>query len=177
MSRCPTFTFRVSIMSKWLAKHISTKVSFKITIRKRHFYIDIRWPWKWKKYFYLGFWEYERSKIIFLPSLQLVTRLNSQNRNETSLLMNSDTLICIWILAFPISIIQVSTPRKWSFLLHFGSLHDDWPPTTLISLEHNSLGETEWCEKRAFQLLKMRKMKVSWNIRTKCETDILLTVR
>ena len=115
MSRCPTFTFQVSIMSKWLAKHISTKVSFKITIRKWHVYIDIRWPWKWNQYFYLGIWEDERSKIIFLPSFQLVTRLNSQNRNETILLMNSDTLICIWILAFPIGIIQVSTPRKWSF--------------------------------------------------------------
>ena len=33
--------------------------------------------------------------IIFLPSFQIVTRLNSQNRNETSLLINSDTLICI----------------------------------------------------------------------------------
>ena len=39
MSRCPTFTFQVSIMSKWLAKHITTKVSFKITIRKRDVYI------------------------------------------------------------------------------------------------------------------------------------------
>ena len=118
MSRCPTFTFQVSIMSKWLSKHISSKVSFKITIRKRHVYIDIRWPWKWKRYFYLGIWKYERSKIIFLPSFQHVTRLNSQNRNETSLLMNSDKLICIWILAFPIGIIQVSTPRKWSILLN-----------------------------------------------------------
>ena len=36
MSRCPNFTFQVSIISKLLAKHISTKVSFKITIRKRH---------------------------------------------------------------------------------------------------------------------------------------------
>ena len=42
------------------------KISFKITIRKRHFYIDIRWPWKWNLYFYLGTWEDERSKIIFL---------------------------------------------------------------------------------------------------------------
>jgi len=80
MSRCPTFTLQVSIMSKWLAKHIITKVSFKITIRKRHVYIFIRWPWKWNQYFYLGFWEDERSKIIFLPSFQLVTRLNSQKR-------------------------------------------------------------------------------------------------
>ena len=126
---------------KCLAKHISTKVPFEITNRKRHVYIDIRWSWKWNQYFYLGIWEDERSKIIFLISFQLVTRLNSQNRNETSLLINSDTLICIWILAFPIGIFQVSTPRKWNFLLYFSSVHDYWPPTTLISLVHNSLGE------------------------------------
>ena len=177
MSRCPTFTFQVSIMSKILAKHISTKVSFKITIRNRHVYIDIHWPWKWNQYFYLGIWEDESSKIIFLPSFQLVTGLNTQKRSETFLLMNSDTLICIWILAFPIGIIQVSTRRKWIFLLHFSSFHDYWPPTTLISLVHNSLGEMEWCEKRAFQVLKMRKMKVSRNIKTKCVTEFLLTVR
>ena len=111
----PTLTFQVYIMSKWLAKHIRTKVSFKTTLRKIHVYIDIRWPWKWNQYFYLGIWEDERSKILLLPSFQLVTRLNSQNRNETILLMNSDTLICIWILAIPIAIILVSTPRKWSF--------------------------------------------------------------
>ena len=133
--------------------NLNTKSSFKITIRKRHVYIAIRWTWKWKQYFYLGIWEDERSKIIFLPSFQLVTRLNSQNRNETRLLMNSDTLICIWILAFPIGLIQVSTPRK-KFFLYFSSLHDYWAPTTLISLVHNSLGETEWWEKLAFQLLK-----------------------
>ena len=127
MFGCPTFTFQVSIMSKWLAKHISTKVSFKITIRKRHVYTDIPWPWKWNQYFYLGIWEYERSKIILLPTFQLVTRLNSQNRNETSLLMNPDILIFIWILAFTIGIIQVSTPRKWSFFLYFSYLHDYWP--------------------------------------------------
>ena len=143
MSRCPTFTFQVSIMSKWFAKHISTKVSFKITIRKRHVYIDIHWPWKWKLYFYLGIWENELSKIIFLPSFLLVTRLSSLNRNETSLLMNSGTLICIWILTFPIDIIQVSIPRKWSFLPSFSSLHDYWTPTTAISLVHNPLGKME----------------------------------
>ena len=115
MSRCPKFTFQVSIMWKFLAKHIRTKVSFKITIRKRHVYIDNRWPWKWNQFFYLGFSGDERSKIIFLPSFQLVTRLNSQNRNETCLLMNSDAWICIRILAFTIGIIEVSTSRKWSF--------------------------------------------------------------
>ena len=91
--------------------------------------------------------------------------------------MNSDTLICIWILAFPIAIIQVSTQRKWSFLLYFSSFHDYWPPTTLISLVHNSLGEMEWCEKRAIQHLKIRKMKVSWNIKTKCVTDFYWQLR
>ena len=135
----------------------NTLVSFKITIRKRHVYIDIRWSWKWNRYFFLAIWEVENSKIIFLPSFQGVTRLNTQNRKESSFLMNSGTLIFIWILAFPIGIIQVSTPRKWSFLLYFSSFHDYWPPTTLISLVHNSLGEMDWCEKRAIQLLKMRK--------------------
>ena len=125
----------------------------------------------------MGIWEDERSKIIFLHSFQFVTRLNSQNRNEISLLMNSDTLICIWILAFPIGIILVSTPQKWSFLLCFSSLHDYRPQTTLISLVHNSLGEMKWCEKRALQLLKMRKKNISWNSKSKCVTDILLTVR
>ena len=67
---------------KMTCQHISTKVSFKITIRKRHVYIDIRWPWKWNKYFYFGIRNNESTKIIFLPSFQLVTRLNSQNRNE-----------------------------------------------------------------------------------------------
>ena len=117
MSRCPTFTFQDTIMSKWLAKHISTKVSFKITIRKRHVYFDIPWPWKRNQYFYLGILEDERSKIISLPSFQIVTRLNSQNRNETSVLMNPGTLICTLILALPIGVIKVSTLRKWIFLL------------------------------------------------------------
>ena len=114
MSRCQTFTFHLSVMSKWLAKHISTKFSFKSTIMKRHVCIDIRWLWKWNQYFYLGIWNVESTKIIFLPSFQLVKRLNSQNRNETNLLMNPDT-ICIWILLIPIGIIDVSTSQKWFF--------------------------------------------------------------
>jgi hypothetical protein len=111
-----------------------------------------------------------------LPSFQLDTRLNSQNRNETSLLMNADTLICIWILVFPIGIIEVSTSHKCCFRLYFSSLHDYWPPSTWNYLVHSSWGETERCEKRAFQLVKMRKTKISWNIKPKCETDYLLTV-
>jgi len=165
--------FSVLDYVKMTSQHINTKVFFKITIRKRHVNIEIRWPWKCNHYFYLGFWNDERTKIIFLPSFQFVTRLNSQNRYEKSLLMNSGTLICIWILVIPIGIIQVSTPRKWSFLLYFNSLHYYWTPSTLIQLVHNSLGEMVRCKKRAIQLLKMRKMKIRRNIKNKCVTDFL----
>ena len=44
---------------------------------------------------YFGIRNDESTKIIFLLSFQLITRLNSQNINETILLMKSDTLICI----------------------------------------------------------------------------------
>ena len=91
------------------------------------------------------------------------------------LLKNSVTLICLWILLFPIGIIEVSNSLKCCISLYFSSLHDYWPPSSWNSLVHTSWGKMEQCEKRAFQLLKMRKMKVRLNIRTKCETDFLLT--
>ena len=72
---------------------------------------------------------------------------------------------------------SIFSSTKMNYLVYFSSVHDYWPPTTLMKLVYNSLGEMEWCEKRAFQLLKMRKMKISWNIKTKCVTDFLLTVR
>ena len=112
----------------------------------------------------ISIWEFE-IMIAVLPSFQLPTRLHSQNTWKLSLLMNSDTLICIWILVFPIGIIEVSTPRICSFLLYFSSLHDYWPPNTWNSIVQTSLREMMWCEKRAFQLLKMRKKKVSLNIK------------
>jgi hypothetical protein len=51
------------------------------------------------------------------------------------------------------------------------SLFSYWLPTTLISLVHNSLREMERCEKRVYQNFKMRKKKISWNIKTKWVTD------
>jgi hypothetical protein len=83
MTWCPTFNFQLSIMTKWLAKHISTKVSSKITIRKRHVYIDIFWTWIWNQCFYLGNWNHDRTKMIVFPLFQLATRLNSRNTKET----------------------------------------------------------------------------------------------
>ena len=82
MSRCPTFIFQVSIMSKWLGKHISTKVSFKITIRKRHVYIDIRCPWKWNQYFYLGFEKMNVLKNFLLFSARYTIKFTEQEWNK-----------------------------------------------------------------------------------------------
>jgi hypothetical protein len=91
--------------------------------------------------------------------------------------MNSDTLICISILVFPIGIIEVSTARIWIFWIYFSSLHYYWPPNTWNTLVHTSLGEMDWCQRRAFQLLKMRKKQISWNIKSKCLRNLSLTVR
>ena len=82
MTRCPTINFQLSIMSKWFAKHISTRVSFKITTRERHVYIDIRWPWIWNQSIHLGIWNDNPTKMLVLPSFQLSTRLNLQNTYE-----------------------------------------------------------------------------------------------
>jgi len=138
MSRCLTINFQLSIMSKWLAKHISTKFSFKKTIRKRHVYIDIGWSWIWNMFFYLGIRSDDRTKMIVLPSFHLASRLNSQKKLKLSLLMNSYKLIYLWLLLFPIDIIEVSTSRKCCFWICFNSLHDYWPPNTWHPLVHTS---------------------------------------
>ena len=158
-------------MSKWLVKHKSIKFSLKITNRKTHVFIDIRWPWIWIQWFYLVIWNDDRTKIIVLHSFQSLNDEIRRTEMKLRLLMKSGTLICIWILVFPIGIIEVSTSQTWHFLHYFSSLHDFWPPSTWKSLVHTSLGKMERCEKRAFQLIKMRKKKMSWNIQTKCITD------
>jgi len=91
-------------------------------------------------------------------------------------IMKSDTLIGIWILVYPIGIIEVTIPRKWSFWHYCSSLHDYCPPSTWNSLVRKAWGEIVKCEKPAFQLLKMRKKEICWNIKTKCVTDFLFTV-
>jgi len=116
-------------------------------------------------------------KMIVLTSFQFATRLNSQNKNETVFINEIWPLICLWIFVFPIGITEVSTSRKCCFWLYFSSLHDFWPPSTWNPLVHNSWGEMERCGKRAFLVLKMRKKKISWNLKTKWVTDFLLTVR
>ena len=111
----------------------------------------------------ISIWEFEKMNFLkkYFSFFSSRYTIKFTEQNETILLMNSDTLIWIWILAFPIGIIQVSTPRKWSFLIYFSCLHDYWTPTTLNTLVHNSLGEMEWCEKRAFNFSKCEKWKTA----------------
>ena len=95
-------------MSKWLAKHISTKVSFKITIRKRHVYIDIVCHWIWNQCFHLGIWNDDRPKMNVLSSFHLATRFNSQNPNETEFINE------FWHINLFMNI-RKSNWRNWSF--------------------------------------------------------------
>ena len=124
---------------------ISTKVTFKITIRKRYVYIDISWPWIWNQCFYLGIWNDDCIKMIVLPSFQLGTRLNSQNTNETMFIKEHwhiNLFMYIGISNWHNGIFDL---RKCCFWLYFSFLHDYWPPSTWSSLVHNSWGENERC--------------------------------
>jgi len=95
-------------MSKWLAKHIFTKVSFKITFRKRHVYIDIGWLEYETSNFFLGIWIDDHTKMIVLPSFQLAARLNSQNTNETEFINE------LWPIYIFMNI-GISNWYNWSF--------------------------------------------------------------
>jgi len=77
--------------------------------------------------------------------------------------MNSDTLIYILILVFPIGIIENSTSRKCCFWLYFSSLHDYWSPSTWTSLVH--IHGSKWNDVKnvLFRSSKCEK-KISWNI-------------
>ena len=112
--------------------------------------------------------------MILLSSFHLATRLNSEKINETDI--NE-----IWHINIFMNIGISDGHNKFEPHVNvvfdfFRSLQDFWPPSTWNSLVHISCGEMERCETRAFQLFKMRKKKISWNIKTKCVTDFLLTV-
>jgi len=100
--------FQLSIISKCLAKHISNKVSLKSTISETHVYIDIRWPWIWKQYFYLGIWNDDPTKIMVLPSFQIAKPLNSPNRYESGVINE------LWPINFYMNI-GISNWNNWSF--------------------------------------------------------------
>ena len=134
MSRSPTIHFQLSIMSQWFVKHIRTKVSFQNTNTKTHVYIDIRWPWIWKPYFYLGIWNDDRTKIIVLPSFQQATRLNSQKRYETEVINQLWHINLYMNIGNSNCIIEVSIARNEGF--YFISV--PYTITDLLHLKHFS---------------------------------------
>jgi len=127
MSRYPTINFQLSIMSKWLAKHIITKVSFKITIRKRHVYIDIRWLEYETSILFanLKWWSYSNDSFFFITA-RYKFKITEQKWN--------------WVYNEPQHIklymnIGISNWHNWSYdptkMKYFNlicSLHDYWPP-------------------------------------------------
>jgi len=140
MSQYPTFNFQLSLESKWLVKHIITKVSFKITIGKRYVYIDIRWPWTWNQNFN---WKFEIMIAINYDYalISFATRLNSQNRNETEFINDLSHVISYRNVRISNWDNWIYGPRIWGFWLYISSLHDYRPPSTWKSLAHNT-----WCE-------------------------------
>ena len=108
----------------------------------------------------VSIWEFEMmtvlkwqfcSHFIFLHYSIHITQM------KLILLMNPDTLVCLWIFIIPIGIIEVSTSRKCCFWLYFNSLHGYWSPSTWNTVVYTSWREMERCEIRAFQLPKMGK--------------------
>jgi len=95
MSRCPTINFHLSIISKWLAKHISIKISFKITTRKDMFIltlVDLEYETS------VFIWEFEMMMVLILSFCLLFKWLPIEihiTQMKLILLMNTDTLICI----------------------------------------------------------------------------------
>ena len=144
-------------MSKWLAKHINTKDSFKITTRNRYVYIDIGWSWIWNQCFYLGIWNDDRTKMIVLPSFQLASRLNSHNTDETEFINEISPINLFMNIGISNWHNRNFDFTKMFCLLYFSSLHDYWPPSTWTSLVHTSSGEMERCEKLAFSSSKCAK--------------------
>ena len=159
MTRFPTFNFQLSIMSKCLAKRINTKVSFKITVRKRYVtltLVELQYETS------VSIWEFEMMIVLnwmFCLHFSSLHDYIHRTKMKLCLLMNSDTLVCLWLLVFPIGKIVVSTSCKCCFLLYFISLHDYWTPSTWNSLVHTLWVEMERCENRTFQLLEIRKRK------------------
>ena len=122
-------------------------------------------------------WNDNLTKMIVLPLFQFATRLNSQNSYETEI-HNEFSHINLYKNSGNSNWhTEVSTHRNWSICLYFSSINHYWPPNTRKSLVQTSWIEMERCKKRAFQLFKMRKMNFSWNIKSKYETDIFLSVR
>jgi len=158
-------------MSKWLAKHISTKVPFKFTIRKILVYIDIGWPWMLNQYFYLGIWNDDRSNIIVLPSFQLLTRINSQIRKE------NEFINVLWHIILYMNI-GISNWHNWSFdtrnmkfFTLFQFLKRFLTPKYPKRVSTYLVGRNGSMWKTCFSAPQNAIKEISWIIKTKCITS------
>ena len=141
------------------------------------FSFDLLLRWIWNQYYEWHIWIVNRTKMIVLPLFLFDTRLKSQNPYETEIhniirLINigMNTGIANWLI-WSIDIYKMRILSLFQFDTRLlTSKHRN-------SLVNNSWSEMELCEKRAFQLLKMRNMNISWNTKTKYVADIILCVR
>jgi len=127
--------------------------------------------------FILDIWNDDRTLMIDLLLYQLARRLNSQITYEN--VFHNE----IWLINLYMNV-GIFNWHNWSYeptKMKFLNLYQFF--TRLLNSKHLKLirtetwGEIKGCEKRAFELLKIRKNKIKWYIKTKCVTDILLTVR
>ena len=122
-------------------------------------------------------WNDDRPKMIALHLFQLTTRFNSLYTYESDIhyeLWHINLYMKIGFSNWHIGSIDLT--KKW-FSTQF---QFDTRLLTCMHLKPFStyfVGQMERWEKRAVQLLKMRKKNITWNIKTKCETDVLLIVR
>ena len=176
MSRCPTFTFQVSIMTKWLAKHISTKISLKITIRKGRFtltLVDLEYETS------ISIWEFEMMNVLndifdFI-SARYTIKFTEQKWNT---FING-----LWHINFYMNF-GISNWHNSSFestKLKFFTLFQFL--TRLLTSKHLKIFSTYLVGRNVaiwetcFSATQNAKKENSWNIKSKCVTNILLTVR
>jgi len=62
----------------------------------------------------------------------------------------------------------------FEFILFLYTITDHESPETHYNIKRGA--KRERCELRAYQFLKMWKKEISWNIKTKCVAEIILTV-
>ena len=67
--------------------------------------------------FYLGIWNVDRIKWLFCLHFISLHDLIHKTQMKLSLLLNYDTLICLWIFIYSIGIFEVTTSRNCFFYI------------------------------------------------------------
>ena len=118
MLRCPTINFQVAKVPKTLAKHIITKVSFNITLWKRHDYI-VHLRWIWNQYFQLAYLKWCSYEMRVFILLQFAKHLNLQNPYENEIHDEIWHINLFMDISIPNWHIWIIDPSKMRFLPFF----------------------------------------------------------